>query len=240
MGVKKAGYKGKVEVNGTKIGGATSWNYAGDVRAMLPIDEFEDEMIKNIPGQIAGGEITITGSCLIHDDAGQQLLNTLFVAGTEITDIKLYISKVDNIYYKPDPASSSYVTVVNNRAVGTEVKGVANFTCTLHVSGVLIAMGTSDAVQVESTGIHALGAVVCSFVGNLISLGGVTPVVCKFEYGTTISFGTSTTPTDSMTAVGLFEATSGTLVTATTYYWRAVATYGAQSYYGATKSFTTP
>jgi hypothetical protein len=74
-------------------------------------------------------------------------------------------------------------------------------------------------------------------------MGGETPIACYFEYGTTIAYGTDTIATvDNLTAVGLFEAISGLLVTATTYHWRIkiTANAGATVVYGPDQTFTTP
>lgn len=133
----KAGYKGAVYIGAVKIGGTTTWNYSGSTRNMQAIDQFQDEVITHLPLQIEGGDITITGNYLMHEDAGQQLLRTNFESGAEITDVKLYTSKADNIYLTSDGAStpSSYVTVVNYDNVGDDKSGVGTFTCTLKVSG---------------------------------------------------------------------------------------------------------
>lgn len=237
----KAGYKGAIYFGTTKIGGGTTWAYGGNVRNMQAVDEFEEEVVVDLPLQIVGGEVTITGNYLIDNDAGQQLLATKFDSGEQITNLKLYLSKVDNYYLTPKASSSpaSYATVTNYSAISHDKSGVGTFTATLKISGVLETIGISTAIQVSTVGVHGITAVAAEFVGSLDSMGGVTPVVCKFEYGTTISYGTSTTPTDSMTAIGLFGCASGTLVTGTTYHYRAVATYGGVSYYGADKTFTT-
>jgi hypothetical protein len=240
----KAGYKGKVEIGATAIGGATTWNYSGSVRNMHAQDAFGDEIITHIPLQVEGGEITITGNYLMHEDTGQQLLKTKYDSGDPITDIKLYTDKAGSIYLTPDSGTTpaSYVTVTNYDNVANDKSAVGTFTCTLKVSGKMKPMGTSSSVQVVTTGIHGLIATACEFVGELVSMGGQTPISCYFEYGTTLSFGTDTSGSaDSLTAVGLFGAPSGTLVTGTKYYYRAVANYDTDKYaYGAIKEFTTP
>lgn len=135
----KAGYKGKVKIGAVVIGGSTTWNYSGDVRNMLPKDEFGHEIITHIPGQIEGGDISIAGNYLMDEDTGQQLLKTRFDAGTQITDITLFLSLADNYYMTPDNTTTpaSYATVTNYNAVGNDKSGVGTFTCTLKVSGVL-------------------------------------------------------------------------------------------------------
>lgn len=133
----KAGYKGDIYIGAVRIAGGATWGYGGSVRTMLPTDEFGDEIVTDIPGQITGGEITITGNYLMSQDAGQQLLKTLFDSGDQITNVMLYISEEDAIYMTPDsttvPPSYATVTIYDN--VGHDKSGVGTFTCTLKVSG---------------------------------------------------------------------------------------------------------
>jgi len=135
----KAGYKGDIYIGAVRIAGGATWANSGSVRAMLPKDEFGDEIVTDIPGQITGGEITITGNYLISEDAGQQLLKTLFDSGDQITNAKLYTSKTDDQYMTPDDSTTpaSYVTVTNYDNVSDDKSGVATFTCTMKVSGKL-------------------------------------------------------------------------------------------------------
>ena len=136
----KAGYKGRVLIGAVVVAGSASWADSGSVRTMLPTDEFGDEIVSDIPAQITGGEITITGNYLMSQDAGQQLLKTRFDSGDQITDLKLYISETDGIYLTPDNTTSppSYVTVTNYSAVTHDKSGIGTFTCTLKVSGKLL------------------------------------------------------------------------------------------------------
>ena len=133
----KAGYKGAVYIGAVKIAGSTTWNYSGAVREMLEDTEFLDEHKTHIPGQIDGGEISITGNYLMSEDAGQQLLKTRFDAGTQITDVKLYLSYTDSEYLTPDDTTTpaSFATITNYDAVGDDKFGVGTFTCTMKVSG---------------------------------------------------------------------------------------------------------
>ena len=79
----KAGYKGAVWY-GTdyKIGSGT-WTYSGETRNMQDKDEFQDEIIKQLPLQIVGGDITITGNYLVDSDAGQKQLKIDFGDGSD-------------------------------------------------------------------------------------------------------------------------------------------------------------
>jgi len=133
----RAGYKGAVYIGAVKIAGSATWSYSGAVRAMLPDDEFLDEHITHIPGQIDGGDITITGNYLMSEDAGQQLLKTRYDAGTQITDVRLYLSHTDAEYLTPDDTTTpaSFATITNYDAVGSDKSGVGTFTCTMKVSG---------------------------------------------------------------------------------------------------------
>lgn len=135
----KAGYKGKVKIGAVTIAGSATWSYSGSVREMLPTDEFGDEIVTEIPGQITGGEVTITGNYLMSQDAGQQLLKTRFDAGTAMTDLYLYISETDSIYMMPDDTTTpaSYATITNYDNVGHDKSGVGTFTCTVKISGKL-------------------------------------------------------------------------------------------------------
>ena len=240
---KKAGYKGAIYIGAVKIGGSTTWAYSGETRNMQDIDEFEEEIVKQLPLQMVGGDISVSGHYLVDSDDGQKLLKTDFNAVTEITDIKLYIDKSENIYMTPKAGSHVIVTNVNN--VGDDKSGVGTFSATLHVNGELEQIGSTTAVQIKAVGIHNLAATAVGFIGELLSLGGETPVDCYFEYGTTTAYGTDTSASeDVMTAVGLFEfeLTPGDLVTATTYHWRVHATYdgGAEHVLGPDNVFTTP
>ncbi len=135
----KAGYKGKIKIGDIVIAGMGTWSSAGSERTMLPVDEFGDEIIVDIPAQITGGIITITGNFLRDTDTGQQLLKTRYDAGTQITDLKLYISETDGIYMEPDDTTtpSSFVTVTNHDAIDHDKSGIGTFTCTMKLSGKL-------------------------------------------------------------------------------------------------------
>ncbi len=133
----KAGYRGAIYIGAVKIGGSTTWGYSGSTRNMQPVDALGDEVIVDIPLQIVGGDITITGNYLMFEDAGQQLLKTRFDAGTGMADVKLYTSKTDDHYLTPDDSTdpTSYVTITNYDNVADDKSGVGTFTCTMKVSG---------------------------------------------------------------------------------------------------------
>lgn len=136
----KAGYKGAVLIGAVQIAGSATWGYGGSERTMLPTDEFGDEIVSHIPGQITGGVVTVTGSYLMSQDAGQQLLKTRFDSGDQITDLKLFFSETDDIYLTPDNSTSppSYATVINYDAVDHDKSGIGTFTCTFQISGKML------------------------------------------------------------------------------------------------------
>ncbi len=244
----KAGWKGAVYIGGTKIGGSTTWAYSGETRNMQDIDEFTDEVVKQLPLQIVGGDIEITGNYLLDTDVGQKLLTTNFDGAVEMDDVKLYTDKADagTIYMTPDASSHCIITKV--KATGSDKSGVGTFSCTMHVNGQLEQSGSTTAVTFDTIGIHNVTATEAEFIGRLLHAGGFGDVECYFEYGTTVAYGTDTSGTqDTMDAAaialgGLFEQTSGLLITATLYHWRIHATHtgGAVHVVGPDQTFTTP
>lgn len=143
MPAPKAGYKGAVYIGAQKIGGSTTWAYDGETRNMQDIDEFGDEHIMALPLQIVGGNVTITGN-LKMGDAGQVLLETRLADAAQITDLKLYIDKVANTYFTPDPAVTltvdnipSHAIVTTAKAIGDDKSGIGNFSVTLRINGAL-------------------------------------------------------------------------------------------------------
>jgi len=143
MPAPKAGWKGAVYIGAQKIGGATAWSFDGKSRQMQAIDEFEDEHIMEIPLQIIGGSVTITGQ-LKMGDAGQVLLESRLSDGAQITDLKLYVDKASNKYYTPDPAILMTVDNVPSHAIvttagvgGVDKNGIGTFSATLKINGEL-------------------------------------------------------------------------------------------------------
>ena len=75
--------------------------------------------------------------------------------------------------------------------------------------------------------------------GELVDNAGTSPVECYFEYGTSPSFGSTTTP-ENLTTVGTFNYNLMGLYRGTTYYYRSVGiNYNGSNVYGDTVSFTT-
>ena len=138
----KAGYKGRVYLGSTKISGMATWTYSGETRNMQDVDEFGEEIIKQLPLQIVGGDIAINGHYLLDSDAGQKLLKTYFDAATEVSTLRLYIDFDNGIYMGTAAGSHCIVTNVNN--VGDDKSGVGTFSATLHVNGDLTQMGATS------------------------------------------------------------------------------------------------
>ena len=74
--------------------------------------------------------------------------------------------------------------------------------------------------------------------GSLDNLGNASTVDVRFEYGTTTSFGSSTS-ISTRNSTGLFNASISNLSTNTIYYFRAVASNSAGTVYGSTYNFIT-
>ena len=137
----KAGYKGRIKIGATVVAGCATWSYSGDVREMLEDTEFGDEIKTHIPGQIEGGELSISGNFLIDEDSGQQLLKTRFDAGTQMTDLEAYLSETDSFYLTPDSATTpaSFATCTSYLAVTNDKSGVGTFTATFKISGKMLS-----------------------------------------------------------------------------------------------------
>lgn len=244
----KAGYKGAVWY-GTdyKIGSGT-WTYSGDTRNMQDIDEFQDEIVKQLPLQIVGGDITITGNYLVDSDAGQKQLKIDFDAATEITNLRLYTDKTNAIYMTPKAGSHIIVTNVNN--VGNDKSGVGTFSATLHVNGTLEQVGSTTAVAVVTVGVvdivyGAGDTCTATMWGELIHRGGEAgDLDCYFEYGTSDTFGTDSKGDETVFSTpdkGTYDVEETALDEDATIYYRAVCELADSSkVYGETKTFVTP
>ena len=239
MSTPRAGYKGAVYLGAVKVGGSTTWSYSGESRNMQDIDEFEDSIVKQLPLQIVGGEVSINGNYLVDSDAGQKLLKTRFDAATEVTDIKLYTDKTNNIYLTPKAGSHCIVTNVNS--VGNDKSGIGTFSATLKVNGELEQQGSTTVVGVATIGSIDVADVTATVIGELLSLGGEGSVDCYFEYGKTTSYGLDTSASaTTMDEVGIFDADLDTLDDDTTYHYRAVAKLvDTSKKYGSDMTFKT-
>jgi len=258
MTVPKAGYKGAVYFGAVKIASAT-WTHAGGERQMQAVDEFSDEIILDIPLQIVGGVVTITGHYKMDSDDGQKLAKTRFLTGEKVTDLKLYTdyTSTPKVYLTPGTdfkgtGVDSYCTITNCLNVGDDKSGIGTITITMKVSGVLVQEGDTDVIGVSTIGVidvtfGAANTCIATFIGELTGAGTETTIWPKvqFEYGETTSYLHASSPTAlqnmSMTPQMFDDDSAALLKGDTLYHYRAVAvSEGAVKYYGADKTFTTP
>ncbi len=244
----KAGYKGAVWYGTDYKISAGTWSYSGETRNMQDKDEFGDEIIKQLPLQIVGGDISISGNYLLDQDQGQKQLKIDFDAATEITNLRLYTDKTNTIYMTPKAGSHIIVTNVNN--VGDEKSGVGTITATLHVNGELEQVGSTTAVAVVTMGVidivfGAGNTCTATMLGELIHRGGEAgDLDCYFEYGTTDTFGTDSKVDETTFATpdkDTYDVDETLLDDDATIYYRAVCELADTSkVYGETKTFVTP
>jgi len=245
----KAGYKGAVWYGEDYKIASGTWSYSGETRNMQDIDEFQDEIVKQLPLQIVGGDITISGNYLLDQDAGQKQLKVDFDAKTEITNLRLYTDKTNTIYMTPKAGSHIIVTNVNN--VGDDKSGVGSITATLHVNGELEQKGSTTVPAVATLGeidntYGAGNTGTVTFWGKLTHRGGDTnDIECYFEYGLTEtldlnSYASEVTFVNPLTGEYDNDITSLITDVPTLYYYRAVIKLSDTSLiYGDVLSFTT-
>jgi|GEM_PF-5768490 len=89
-----------------------------------------------------------------------------------------------------------------------------------------------------ASGITATGA---TLVGDLASMGDISPVDVGFQYRSGAEYGSEIPPTLSLAESGSFENTVGVLSCGTTYHYRAFAlsSSGAMTIFGEEKTFAT-
>lgn len=145
----KAGYKGRVYIGTVKIGGINSWTYDGETRMMVDVDEFGDEVVVQLPTQIFGGNINISGHYRLDSDEGQKLIKTLFDAATLIGNIRLFTDYTNDIYLSP--AAGSHVVCTNCTNVGDEKSGVGTYSATFKVNGSMAQSGATSPSVSSST-----------------------------------------------------------------------------------------
>lgn len=241
MSTPKAGYLASAYLGAVKISGIGSWTYGGETMNMGDIDEFGDNIVKQVPLQIVGGDINITGHYKLDTDPGQKALKTAFDARTEISDLKLYTDFDGGIYMAVKAGGHIICTNVNN--VGVDKAGVGTYTATFHVNGELEQTGSTTAAAVATLGEVDIAATTVTMWGELLFRADVNAHDCYFEYGETESFGTDSKvdeTTFTTPDVGTFDVEETLLTTATLYYYRAVCELSDTSkVYGETKSFTT-
>lgn len=84
----------------------------------------------------------------------------------------------------------------------------------------------------------SLGETTATLNGDLTDMGGNGYILCNFEYGTTISYG-STTIADNKTGTGAFASNMTGLSSGVLYHYRAKIVYGSTTAYGADETFST-
>lgn len=100
-----------------------------------------------------------------------------------------------------------------------------------------LAVSTTS-LNVTTNAATNVSSMVATLNGNLTDMGTFSSVSVRFQYGTTPSYGSSTS-TQTMTSGGFFSANISGLTPSTTYYFRAVATGGSTTVYGAPLNFNT-
>jgi hypothetical protein len=96
---------------------------------------------------------------------------------------------------------------------------------------------TSGSLSVTTNSANNISATGATFNGNLTSLGTSSSASVSFDYGTTTSYGKTTTA-QSKSSTGAFSTNIAGLIANTTYHFRAKAA-GATTVYGSDISFTT-
>ncbi len=264
MTIPKAGYKGNVSYgdDSPKIGSG-NWTYSGETRNMQDIDQFTDEVVAQLPLQIVGGDITITGNYLVDSDAGQKKLKVDFDAATPIVNLRLYTDKDNGVYMTPSAGGlnggQSHVIVTNVNNVGDDKSGVGTFSATLHVNGTLEQEGATDIIRITTLGDYgAEGGTAPGANDGTMTLWGelvyrpalpAEIIECYFQWGLTVA---GVVDNDSYTDATDFASPlkdtyehDETLITAlkekTTYYYRAAAKdNNGLFFYGEIKSVYIP
>jgi hypothetical protein len=173
---RSVGYKGKILKGNTNILGMAEWSYSGETRKTEASNLFNYQYEVQTPTTIEGGEIAVSGDFLIGDP-GLALIEEAFHAGSELTDLKLYVD-ADN-YFIPDPnttlfdgtSNPSHVIITKSpTAVKQGASGIARTEFSAKVSGRLILQGADTSELICET----IGA--CNFDNansNLTIIGRV-------------------------------------------------------------------
>ena len=100
------------------------------------------------------------------------------------------------------------------------------------------ANGSTPTLAVSTLNAINIGANTAELLGNLTNLGGAATVNAFFQYGTTTSYGNTTTAF-AMNMPSEFYAVIRNLTASTAYHFRSAVTDGSTTVYGEDKSFTT-
>ncbi|HXV06335.1 MAG TPA: hypothetical protein VFP23_10575 [Solirubrobacterales bacterium] len=147
----------------------------------------------------------------------------------------------------PDPSFSTQAIAVSAEAVGLSPHTTYDYRVVITTAG-----GTTEGATQQFTTLAAppsVGGETASGISqHAATLSGVVnpngePTTCKFEYGTTVSYGTevpcTTSPGSGESPVEVSIPALSGLAAGTTYHFRVVATNGGGTTNGADQSFTT-
>ncbi len=126
-------------------------------------------------------------------------------------------------------STTYYYRAVASNSAGTSYGTQKTFTT---------AGGTNTEPTVTTLSAGTIGTNAATIRGELTNMGGATSCNVWFEYGTTPSYGYTTTPT-TQTTTGIFTTNINNLQSNTLYHYRAVAANNAGTVYGTDKTFTT-
>lgn len=148
----------------------------------------------------------------------------------------LYFREADNHaglgLFSLDIQDLDRTTPIHYRAVGEYVKGKSQFR--FGIDKIFIPGGP----RVVTDNASDIGLTQATLKGNLWHMGGASSCTVYFLYGTDQnSLNLQTTP-ETMTNTGVFSATLSSLITNTTYYYKAVAENDADTWSGLIFSVT--
>jgi hypothetical protein len=140
-----------------------------------------------------------------------------------------------------NPGTTYHFRAKAESTYGTAIGGDMTFTTNTPVTPTTTPPTTTTTTQPPAVDTSAVTKITDSSVtlnGNLTSLGTATTIDVSFEYGTSTSYGSTTTP-QAMTATGVYSADVTGLTPGTTFHFRAKAKgiYGMST--GSDMTFTT-
>lgn len=155
-----------------------------------------------------------------------------------LTSFNLTQGATERIHY--EPAVMLTGTAVVNLASGGSYPGVITWGAN---SGLTVTVGAlTVAPSVITNGATNLAPTTATLQGTLQGMGDYDFISVSFEYGTTVSYGGTTSET-TLTNATTFALEVTNLFSGTTYHYRAVSRVSTESgdiyWYGADKSFAT-
>lgn len=136
---KRSGKNGAFKLGTTAVAGIDGWTGGGITTEMLDATDLEDAFDVFEPGHCMSDDITINGYFDPDDTTGQDVLVAAALAGTSLSDPRLYYSSTE--YLKLTDGSSSpgdaVCKVTNVGPISTDRKAgrMIERTFTLRVSG---------------------------------------------------------------------------------------------------------